>query len=407
MSDFIGSSIAFVVFAGKSGAGGHHYSVRDIGAVLSQKYDVHYIMLSYHEEMKSDGLKDVEKVFRFRIRLNSLRSVKELRKHLEFNNYSAIFILDELAVRIMFVVRPSNFWKLIPIKPGWLSSDAWIGCLPNMICFTNENYLYYRDKPKYKDVNVKLIPNRLKSININLDLINSFKSHINLPKDAIIIMAGARVDLGDGVEPGKKMIFEQSYSMFTELSKRNKNIYLVFVGKPKNQLALDWINSFAVKNSRVRVVTDPYYTTKLAQFFSICSLAVATGRTAMEALSLSKLLLIPSIDSNCLKMVFKDNFIKAMDSNFTQRSVLGDDCEWEKHEDYILGLLEDKEKYDKHMNEINKLCEDKIYAETALMEYEKLINGIDYKKFTLKYFIPWLISIVRIYLVTLRRYVYK
>jgi hypothetical protein len=365
---------AFFLLSGVNGRGGHLYSARDLGMSFENAgIEVDYFGLC-NSEVDIQPLSHVPKYKRIQNHQGVWGTIKSLRYNFYLDEYDAVIVLDEMAVRLLSVSFPLSIEKIIAIKPGWINSKAWAPNTGALVCFSSENYEYYKAKKKYKRTNLHLIPQRVLPAQPSPQLLNALRKDFNLGSYDLIIMAAGRLDFGEGHSPGKKEIFDYSLSLYARYKKLGCRPFLFFAGKAKDQKTRNQAIAMIQNLEGAALLDDDKYTAKLSSILSVSDVVIGYGRTAMEAMSLAVPVIVPVSKGDAGVLVSKSSFGALQFCNFTNRiNVSAVDIAAEKFE---IDKLLDVEFRTQSGDEAKQLFLEKLSAIAAVPIYIKLTKEI-------------------------------
>lgn len=367
--------ICFFASGTQTGMAGHHFSVRDLGnALINHGVDVRFLEVRAKGEKMSSPLSKVDNFNSLYIDAYSPNSWKTIYSYFQSQIFDAVFCFDEFSTRIALICHPTFINRLVPVKPGWINSDSWTAACFNFINFSGENYKYYQNHIKYREVNLHLIPNRVNPVVASDKLISDLRKKLEILPVEKVIIAASRISLGDTRDQGKRDIFELALKMFNNNNLGQENWRLIMIGTPVNQSSLDWITDLVGLNKSVDLVTDENFTKNVSSIFPLAEVVVSMGRTSMEALSAGCAVLIPSKSMNDLICVDEVSFSALQDANFTHRAQITNKIT--THSPQILkDIFFKKELLKAKKISAKKLFSKRLSIETAIPLYLNIVES--------------------------------
>ncbi|HHX69988.1 MAG TPA: glycosyltransferase family 4 protein, partial [Gallicola sp.] len=181
----------------------------------------------------------------------------------------------------------------------------------NMILFSKENEIWFRNKSKFRKTNIYLIPNRVKAIKI--------KSENKILKDESFFNFVKIARIGSVY---KKSI-KDSINLVDKLLDETSNIKLYIIGQIINEKVYLELKEYAI-NSNVIFLTESKYTSEASKMLYLADAVIGTGRGIMEATSLSLPVLTSASNSNYPILINKNNFDDLFKANFSERAIVTD-----------------------------------------------------------------------------------
>lgn len=392
----IKGKICFQMMGVASGVGGHHYSARDLGRALREYgYSVEFLMLGSGTQPNSKAYAPADKLTRFAFSLSRLSTISDLKAWYRSHDFDAIFCLDELSCRIALVYHPLTQQRVIPIKPGWINSDAWTQACLHFINFSKENYDYFVEHKGYNETQLHLIPNRVGAISRDVELEGAFSKLIGLEAGQRLLLAASRIHLGDHRDFGKRYVFESALEMFKSLKMYEAGWRLVFVGNPTNEKSLLWINDLAANELGVSVVTDSKYTSNLSKLFPVSDVVVAMGRTLMESLSVGSVGMVPVEGHRFPLAVTSDTFSVFSYHNFTHRAKEFSDSSLLDADEFVEGIISSSEALELAKVDSKEIFDYNLSVNGALRKYASIIDDVSSATARIRFGI-WIYSLMRV-----------
>lgn len=338
--------ILFIISVHGHGRGGHFHSLNHISRKIGENNDVKIISIG-------PGKSSI------------ITSNPYFFKHIDFNGFNLLHLKAEInkltskfypdiyhcfdvgSYNIIRLLVSSKKHKIILNKCGGPNPIKYPH-IHNIILFSNENFVWFKNKKKYLHSNISLIPNRVKSL-----LPNTIFQPIKKEPDEFVFLRICRI----GASYNKSII--DSVLLIEKLILKNiRNVKLYVVGVIEDYDIFEKLNGhILVKNGSVIFLTDPTYTTEASKMLYIADAVIGTGRGLMEAASLSIPILTINKNGDIPVLLDSDNFFDAFKTNFSERNVFT--CHnYEKNLHNIMSITNNKIYYD----EISK-CSRQIFDE--------------------------------------------
>lgn len=351
--------VSLIVTATETGVAGHHYSVRDLSRALQESgFEVRVWVLRFADKHWSQALEGHG--------VSQMDAADPLsgRHRLLERNDAAVFCFDESAVRAAIAFMPERLERIVPVKPGWVNSDAWTRFASAFVLFTQENYEFYRDNPRYRGVRPYYMPNRVAPPKTDPALVRRLQDKLGDPPpgERLVFVAGR-------IDPYKLPTIEQGAALFEALRKA-ASARLVIIGSASNAEVLKDLQARYAGRSDVSIVTDPAITSRLSSVLARGDLIVANGRTAMEAMLLGKNVAVPTSAGELAELVTPANFDAMLHHNFTQRAA------GQAGQGGAAALLGDPAALDRNAEAVREIAEERISTVRAAELYGQVVDFV-------------------------------
>jgi len=324
--------ILFLISVYGHGRGGHFHSLNHISKKIGENNDVKIVSFGPGKS-------------------NIIESNPYFAEHIPFNGFNFYNLKTEIT-KLTYKFNPDIYHcfdvgsyntirLLISSKTHKIILNKCGGPNPiqyphihNLILFSSENLMWFKNQKKYQYSNIHLIPNRVKSILMDM----TFHPIAKEPGEFVFLRicrigAAYNKSIIDSIMLIEKLILKDII-----------NIKLYIVGIIEDYDIFNKLNEHhLVKNGRVIFLTDTAYTTEASKMIYISDAVIGTGRGLMEAASLSIPLLTIDRDGNIPVLLNSDNFFEAFETNFSERNVFNNNS------------------YDSNINNIVLLIKNKIY----------------------------------------------
>jgi hypothetical protein len=306
--------ILYLIFSKtKYSGGGHFYSLVTLVDSLNSEFNCRILNLGNTNPEILINRNDS-----FYIHINSFNIFYKIFHLINNVKHDMPHVIHAYDWRAHYFGRIISFLFNIPLiytKCGGSNSQYFIPNSTTYILFSKENYTHYK---KYINNNlIHLIPNRVKKVKSNLFDIINLKNDNNLCNKKIILKISRFNEYYD-------LTFTQSINLLNKLNHYSSDYVLIFIGEIQSQEFYDKIKSNC-KLLPVIFITDKYYTTNSSRLIDCGDIIVGTGRGAMEACSLNKIVFCP-VSNYHLPIILNDKTIDNLfHFNFSERISVNED----------------------------------------------------------------------------------
>jgi hypothetical protein len=369
--------VCFQMMGGAAKIGGHHFSARDLGRAMQDAgYEVSWLMLGVDVRPDSQAYAEADQLQCMKLSLFEISTWSNLHTWYQQKQFDTIFCLDELGCRIALMLHPFSYSHIVPIKPGWINSDAWTSRCLHFVNFSRENFEYYKSHPKYQKTQLHLLPNRVRAIPEDTVLLEDFRRELGILPGEKIVLAASRITLGDHRDPGKRAVFESAVKMFSRLQMADKGWRMILIGKPENDAALKWCEALAATHKKIEVVTDLKYTGRLSSVFPVAQMVVAMGRTVMEALASGCVGMVPVGGRDLPLPILGETFETFSYHNFTHRATdFGADVV-SAADRLIFDLVDDFQLFESVKVECRELFHAYLETDSVVESYKNIVEDV-------------------------------
>jgi len=323
-------TISFIISTKKdsnTGIGGHYYSLMTYLNVLKSSFDLN--VLHFNE---------LDKTILDSYDFSGINYYSFNKKKKDYENVVAASSLVVMFGSFYNItnVRKICLVKKIPIisvKPGGASPQRYYPYFDAIICFSSENYNWFKTKYLYKSkTNIILLPNRIEKNEINHNRINNFSF---IRKDSINILRISRIN------KNYYEAFHKTINLHKELLNYGINVNTVLIGLVEDKYVLAKLGKEIEGLDNINILTKPEYTNNAKEFIPLFDIVTGIGRGFMEAAAEKKIVLGFSKNYSIPIIVDSDNYEYFKKVNFSLRSRYKG--------------LEEEEEYNKIINTINNI----------------------------------------------------
>lgn len=354
--------VLYVLHSRTGSPGGHVFSLQHISSALSDKIDVGVIVLGLAPKILK-GLTFYKGEFSYD------KNNKDLGVFLRNEKPDIIHCFD-IDSYFYFIAHCYNLYnRIILTKCGGPSPRLGFKFpyCKDVILFSKENYSFFTKSLLFRSANFYLLPNRVKT-----DLINIIdKKNTNVFTFVQIIRFS---------NTKEREIFSTLY-LINRLINDGENVRLLLAGTVNDvciyKKVLAYIRDKKLSN-HIEIINDSRVNNG-SDLLSQGDCVIATGRSIMEALALSKLVLTPAKNLSIPEVLDLDNFDNLFYSNFSGRAILNttDEKVYHRirklidHPQYMMELKEKQRQLSKLNFEITDNVVNKYYSIYANLEKSK------------------------------------
>lgn len=382
------AKILFLTYARAQGKGGHVYSLLHLSDFIAEDNDIRVMNLGDGDSCvltKSKhfvGSCDVTS-FKKVMQLNS-----QFKKALGGFNPDVVHCFDEYAYLLVLHCSVFKNTKLSFTKCGGPSSPHkyWFHA-DNIVLFSKENYRWYENKKQYRNSQIKLIPNRVKRIKLNPEIVSGLTKHEN---EFTFVRIGR---IGRNYYPLIISLIDL-VAKLNEHNKSNKILKLLIVGVIEDEKLYHQVKAHVKeKDVLTEFVTDERAVNG-AQFLALADCVLGTGRNLMEAMSLNIPVLAPVQNNAYPVLVDKGNFDTLLSTNFSPRNKL-DQIEEADELEKIKGIVSDNEKFKTQQKTVDELFLEHLFLDNTRTIYREfyqktIADKRTYHGINLLYYIKYL-----------------
>jgi glycosyltransferase involved in cell wall biosynthesis len=325
--------ILFFISVHGHGRGGHFHSLNHISRKIGERHDVKIISFG---PGRSDIIK-ANPYFLYHINFNGLnffplkRIIQNENKSFKPDIYHCFDVESYNIIRLIISARKN---KIVINKCGG-PNQRYFPHVNNIILFSKENEEWFKTKNRFKHSNIQLVPNRVKSLNLDPE----FYPIEKIPTE-FVFMRICRIG-----HTYKKSIKDTTNLISKLLARGLMNIKLYIIGVVEDiSYFAELVNSELVEKNIVVFLTESQFTNEASKMLYLADVVVGSGRGLMEAASLRKPVL--AIDKYGEIPVLLDEiyFKDAFNTNFSERNYFGE-LNQEENLDRIIRLVQDKNYY--------------------------------------------------------------
>lgn len=340
-------NILFLISSKDKGAGGHYNSLYQVSLEVSKKHKVKIILLGKGKSPIVESSPFFSRQIKIGHGLKDFKTLKrKLNKETKDFTPDIVHCFDTDSLNSVLLSRSlKNVPKVLnkcggrnPLKNNYQHADA-------IVVFSKENQDWFLSNKNYEDSRIYLIPNRVRKLN----RLSKEKQVEKASSDKLTFVRVSR--LGGAYEHTLK----QTYNLLDKLSEKHA-VELFVIGRVQDQERFDALVKLArEKKYEVNFITDER-AYKGSDFLYLADFVVGTGRSFMEATSLSIPTLTPAKNTEIPILIDKENVENFLATNFSERNVAPNNSEVQT------------------LNEIDRIKKDSAYRESFANQTKEVFD---------------------------------
>lgn len=295
------------------GLGGHYHSLKETIKSLKSHYEISLVcvgniypkaLINFDKEVNIDVFDITSPKFKPLKTLKKINEIIEYKKIDIFHSFdrNALFYGRLIALKFK---KPSVYTKCGGNNQGYIPYSE------NIICFSKENYEYINTLKKFSISKKHLVPNRIQNFESNIVNIEKIKKSIKNFNESYTLLRISRIGRYY-MKTNKNLIH-----LVKKLNEDGIKCKGIFVGTVEDNECLNELKKESDKN--IFFFTDDEITKNAKSIIDIADIVIGTGRSIMEGMSKSKIVLSPIKSSNELILVNSNNFNELFYYNFSER----------------------------------------------------------------------------------------
>ncbi len=313
-------SVLKLVTCGRGGAGGHYYSLRDIGGALADAgVPVVGVFSSglKRPATKFEGLH--AEFFEDTVRDGSPRTVAALLGAIRRLRPDVLHSYDAPALLYARVAGAIAGLPVVHTQCGGPNPrfGLMLPVVRDLVLFSRENLSFYEALRRFRRTRLHLLPGRVRSVHTSPERVAELRARLDLRPDEVVFLRINRL-VGH---------YERSSMAVLELGRRLRArglpVRVVVVGTAQDPAVAERVRAAAAPEG-FDVISEERFTRNAAELIDVADVLLGTGRGLMEAASLGKPLLCPLADRPLPALVTADNVEALGADNFSPRCTLPD-----------------------------------------------------------------------------------
>lgn len=337
--------ILFVISNTGEGRGGHYHSLNHISRELAKFHECKIVTIG----SGSSPVIFNNPLFLLNVKVTGIKYIhflKQFKEIIRDESPDIIHFFDVFSYNILrFVLKPKK--QNICITKCGGPNPRWFPIVNNIVLFSFENYNWFKNKKKYRNSNISLIPNRVSGLEFNQNY-----RPIQRKREDFIFVRICRIGkmYQKSIEDSIRLVDYLRYKGY-------HHVRLFIIGNIQNH---DLYNQLTVntrnKDNYIHIITSPDLTQEASRMLYLADAVLGTGRGIMEAASLKIPLLAFNSEDNLPTLIDSSTFNNLFKTNFSERGSL--------------------KRFDKHENiiKIEKMIDDGEYYNELALFSEKIFN---------------------------------
>lgn len=363
-------NILYIIYNGGTGVGGHHHSLYNVVDIMSRTKNVFIFSIGN----SVPKLVSKHPAYIKNLHFGSFSDLSKTNKYIyQFTvekNIDIIHCFDGNSFNIIYPLLRRIKIPVVLSKCGGPNSKNKIWQIPDSIVLqSQENYNWFESNIYYTGCNKYLIPNRLVHFTPNKKIAGD-----EVKSNNITFVRINRI----GERYKKTMI--QSINLMNSINPMYK-VELIIIGVIEDIEVFEEIKKYAVsQNIVIKFITDQKRVYDAKNFLYLADYVIGTGRSLMEAMSLSIPVFTPVSGSKLPVFVSTSNFENLLMTNFSERNTIS---EHEQNHAYneFLRTLESPDYYNSKKEEIRTLYKKYLDINGAIEKYSIVYDEtIKFKK---------------------------
>lgn len=296
------------------GNGGHYYSLIETINNLQNEHSCEIINIGTQKSKALINQDFCTVTFFDSTNFSFFKVYQKVHSYLKNKDVDVIHAFDSIAYLWARALAKKIKTKLVLTKCGGANLVYYPYC-SNLICYSLENYEFFKKSHKYDDTNLYLIPNRISEFNNDEFRIEKLNQNIN--KDHQNLFKILRVLRISTYYEASLM---QLINLVIELNSEKTRCILIIIGTNDDQQIVD--NIISMNLDFIYIFNNDYFTINAKEIIDYSDAVLGTGRSFMEAASKSKILFSPVLASKYPMLITQNNFDKAFAYNFSERILI-------------------------------------------------------------------------------------
>jgi glycosyltransferase involved in cell wall biosynthesis len=357
--------ILFLIGYFNKNNGGHFHSLHHISSEIATQHEVRIVSIgspietiinnnqNYSQHIDFNGKNLIQVV-------NTLNKIKN-----EFKPEIIHFFDKHIYVLYQKLVVKSQAKCIMHVCGG--QNPKSFPFIDFLVLFSVENKMWFAAQKKFSETDIFLIPNRVHAIKLDL-------ARQPIEKDGVFSFVRiSRI----GSYYQKSLL--SSINLINKLSQDGFKTRLYIIGNVEEVVVLNNLKSSVLPNADVVFLTDKKYKDEASQMLYLADAVIATGRSAMEAMSLGLPVLTPLKNIKLPTLVTTKNFDDLFLTNFSERNFLEGKSEREVYTEVISLITIDALRKDLGL-ESKKHFEENFDVKKVIETYNKMYSIAKIKK---------------------------
>lgn len=345
------------------GNGGHYYSLIETVKNLQNEHNCEVINIGTQKSKALINQDFFNVTFFDSSNFSFFKVYRQVNLYCLHKKIDIIHSFDSLAFLWARLLSNKIKCKLVLTKCGGANLFYYPFC-SNTICYSLENYNFFKKLEKYNKTELYLIPNRISEFaddEIRIKKLNNLikNEHQNLFKFLRILRISSYYE--------KSLM--QLIDLVQKLNSLKVRCVLIIIGTIDNQRIVD--NVKRMKLDYIYLINEDFFTINAKEVIKYADAVLGTGRSFMESASKSKILLSPITQGQFPMLVSKNNFERAFEYNFSERISIFNYNDLENFNEIDSMLSDDHTQI--NLKKLSKSIFDSHFNSRALLEKHNVV----------------------------------
>lgn len=313
--------VLYLIYVAGHGRGGHFYSLLETANKISEHKEVVIVSLGVNRSPVFE--KSPEKY----IHIEDEGLVRTTKRLVEVARQEKAGLIHSFDIRAFLFARLVSLFTGFPLlltKCGGSNPKRYFPYHSDIVLFSPENHVWFKEKEKFKKTNTPVIANRVDIDPSRQDLIRIAELRQYLVPDTPVILRIARI--GTGYE---KSIL-QGIRLTERLNASGVSVQFLLIGAIQDECVFNNLMEFSGDN--VKIITDDRFTINASELINVADVVIGTGRSFMEAALLNKVMLSPASNLSLpvlaitgrVENIFKVNFSERYKADITDEEAFSE-----------------------------------------------------------------------------------
>lgn len=303
------------------GLGGHYNSLIETADQLTKYHEVVLVNIG-NRCAKALETTSHRCIYIIHSRGNILATYHDLSDLINRERPDILHAFDNLAYFWVRLLSINKGIKCCMTKCGGIN-PIYSPIAESLILYSSENLEFYRRKYSFRNSNLALIPNRIRSFPDDSYRIGELESILGENDVGFRFLRISRI--GEYYQNSAL----QFLRLINALNMSGIKCCAIFVGTVEDTVSIEKLRNIGGGNTFFFL--DKHYTTNAKEIINCADAVLGTGRSFMEAASKGKLLLAPVAGWRYPAMITSNNFHKAFYYNFSERTHLDNESQYNNY----------------------------------------------------------------------------
>ncbi|OPX95116.1 MAG: hypothetical protein A4E58_02323 [Syntrophorhabdus sp. PtaB.Bin006] len=357
--------VAFFITSKGPGVGGHFYSLRATVEALAKQFDTEIINIGL---FPSVVLRHLTNWQFFPIQRPILKTLLSLRTYVGRSRPDVLHAFDLESLLFCRFLALLNNKPVLFTKCGGPNPIRYFPIVDEMIVYSSENLSFFEKSARYSHAKIHHIANRIQIVEQDPLRIEMLRQKIR--PGATVFMRISRIS------KFHKPSILSSIELVRGLIRDGHNVQLLLVGAVQDQSFAKELWNYAGKD--IIVEAEDQFTRDASRLLGIADFVIGTGRGAMEAAFLGKVLLAPTANAELPILVNAGNIEQFFSYNFSGRAVIPNASEVDQY-NLITAFVENAQLRKDYADFITAFARRNFDINTRLEDYARLYGSLQKK----------------------------